>query len=72
LHTAFHQLSEEFLVRIAGRHLSFGVVGIVVQSHVTGICVKDGNDLGLGLPVRDVVRDVSSTLRQPNSIAPRL
>jgi len=24
---------------------------------VTGIGVKDGNDLGLGLPVRDVVRD---------------
>jgi hypothetical protein len=24
---------------------------------VTGICVKHRNDLGLGLPVRDVVRD---------------
>jgi hypothetical protein len=39
--TAFHQVSDELFVRIAGRHIPVGVVGLVVQRHVARIRVKD-------------------------------
>ncbi len=52
---AGHQVCDELLVRIAGRHLPFGVVRLVVQSHVARIGVKHCNHLGLGVPVGDVV-----------------
>ena len=53
--TAFHQVSDELLVRIAGRHHPFGVVCLVVQRHVARIGVKDRNDLRLGVPAGDVL-----------------
>ena len=39
LHATSHKVSDEFLVRIGGHHHSLGVIGIVVQSEVPGICV---------------------------------
>jgi hypothetical protein len=57
LRTAFHQVSDELFVGIAGRHVSFGIVRAVVQCHVARIRVKDRNNLGLGVPVGDVVLD---------------
>jgi hypothetical protein len=53
---AVHQFDEKLLVRIAGRYHSFRVVGVVVQGHVTSVCVKDRNDPGLDFPVDDVIR----------------
>jgi len=47
LHTAFHQVSDKLLVRVAGRYIPFGVVGAVAQRHVAGVRVKDGDDLDL-------------------------
>jgi len=57
LRTAFHQVSDELLVGIPCRHVAFGVVRAVVQRHVGRIRVKDRNNLGLGVPVGDVVLD---------------
>jgi hypothetical protein len=71
------QVSDEFLVRIAGRHHSLGVVGIVVQSDMPGICVEDRNDSGVGIPFGYVVSDelkVEDRSRKipPNANAPIL
>src|SRR6202171_6224120 len=57
VHPTFHQVSDEFLVGIAGRYVPFGVVGAVVQGHVACVRVKDGDDLRLGVPNGDVVLD---------------
>src|SRR6266403_5781246 len=57
LHPTLHQIGNEFLVRVSGRYHSFGVVGNVVQSYVTGVCVKDSNDLSLRVPVGHICRD---------------
>ena len=35
----------------------FSVVGVAVQCRVTGIRVKHGNELRLGIPIADVVAD---------------
>jgi len=40
VHTAFHQVRDEVFVRIAGCHIPFGVVRLVVQRHVARIRVK--------------------------------
>lgn len=57
LHTAFYQVSDEPLVRIAGRHHPFGIVRLVVQRHVARIRVKDRKDLGPGVPVGNIFLD---------------
>ena len=54
VHTAFHQVRDEIFVWIAGCHVPFAVVRLVVQRHVARIRVKDRDHLGLGVPVGDV------------------
>jgi len=56
-HTAFHQVRDEFFVRIAGCHIPFGVVRLVVQSHWPAFVWKTPDHLSLGVPVGDVVLD---------------
>src|SRR5260370_31134194 len=57
LHAAFYQVSDESFVGIAGRYVPFGVVSVVVQRHVTRVCVKDRNNLSLCAPAIDIVLD---------------
>jgi hypothetical protein len=46
---------DEVLVGIAGRDVSVGVIGDVVQCHMASIRVKYGDDLRLGSPIGDVI-----------------
>ena len=57
VHAALHQISNEVPVGIAGGNITVGVISRVMQRHVACIGVKDRHDLGLGLPVGDVVHD---------------
>ena len=57
VHTAVHQVRDKVFVRIAGCHIPFVVVRLVVQRHVARIRVKDRDHLSLGIPVGDVVLD---------------
>lgn len=57
LYAAFHEIRQKFLVRVAGRYHSVGIVRLVVQRHMAGARMKYHDDLGLGLPVGDVFGD---------------
>jgi hypothetical protein len=56
-HTALDQVGDQILIRIAGRDATVGIVRAVMQRDVTGVRVKDRNDLRLGVPTGDVVLD---------------
>jgi hypothetical protein len=67
LHTSLHQVCNKLLVWVPSGNVTVRVERLVVQRHVAGICVKDRYNLGLGVPVGDVVRDelkVKKTRRQ--------
>jgi hypothetical protein len=57
LHAAVLKVSDEILVRITRRYVAVGIVGAIVQRHVTSVRVKDGYDLGLGIPIGNVIFD---------------
>ena len=50
-----HEVSQEYLIGIAGRYVPVGVIGAIVQRYVACVRVKDRNNLGLGIPVGGVV-----------------
>ncbi len=56
-HAALLQVSDELFVGIAGRYVPIGIVGVIVQRHVAGIRVKDGDDFGIGVPAGSVIPD---------------
>ena len=57
LYAAAHQVGDETLVRITGLNISLGIVGLIVQSGVAGICIKYRNDLGLDVSVSYILRN---------------
>jgi hypothetical protein len=77
LHAAILEVSDEILVRIACGYVAVGIVGAIVQCHVAGVRVKDRCDLGLGVPVGNVILDEAKVENQAgrspsNSKAPIL
>ena len=48
-HAALHRVRYKVRVGIAGRDVSIGIVGGIVQRHVAGVGMKDGDDLRLGV-----------------------
>jgi hypothetical protein len=56
-HAALLQVSDELFVGIAGRYVPVGIVGVIVQRHVAGVRVKDGDNIGVGVPAGSVIPD---------------
>src|SRR6185437_6130670 len=57
LNVASLEVSEKIFVGIARRNVAVGVVGGVVQCQATGVCMKHRCDLGLCVPVPDLILD---------------
>src|SRR5262249_38938214 len=69
LHAALLQVRDEKPVGVAGRYVPVGVIGPVIQRRVAGIRVKDGDDLGIGLPLGDVILDEQKVKNRSGQIS---
>src|SRR5262249_15760933 len=69
LDAAFHQVCDEFPVWVADADMPIDVVCLIVQSNVAGICVKDSDHLGLGLPSGNIVHDKLEVKQRSEEVA---
>jgi len=69
LDTVLHQVCDQFSIGIPSSNIAVVVVRLVVQRRVAGVCVKDYYNLGLGLPIGDIVHDELKVKERRRQIA---